>query len=337
MRRRRPAAAPTTLAAAVASFVCASCVLRAPAALAADAAAHYPDHTVRVVVGYPPGGGADIMARLLQKPLSAALGQSVIIENRPGAGQNIADAYVARAKPDGYTLLLSSSALAVNPSLFPTLSANPLTAFEPVALFAESPNLLVVNPKLPVDSVAALIAYEKKRPEGGNFSSSGNGSTQHLCGELFKLKTGMKATHVPYKGSAPSLAAVIGGDVDFSFVNIPSAKPLVLQHQLKALAVTSTHRSPLLPDVPTMAQAGVPGMDVAAWYGVLAPAGTPAPIVAKLNAVIVHAVSGEPLKSQLVNLGSDPVTYTPAGFHQYLAADTQRWAQIVKAAGITPR
>lgn len=325
---------PALAGAAMIGVAGASC---ATDSLAADAAAHYPDHTIRLVVGYPPGGGADIMARLLQKPLSTALGQSVIIENRPGAGQNIADSYVARATPDGYTLLLSSSALAVNPSLFPKLSENPLTAFEPVALFAESPNLLVVNPKLPVDSVASLIAYEKKRPDGGNFSSSGNGSTQHLSGELFKLKTGIKATHVPYKGSAPSLAAVIGGDVDFSFVNIPSAKPLVLQHQLKAFAVTSAHRSPLLPDVPTMAEAGVPGMEVAAWYGVLAPAGTPAPIVAKLNAVIVHAVGSEPLKSQLVNLGSDPVTRTPAEFRQYLAADTQRWAQIIKAAGITPR
>jgi tripartite-type tricarboxylate transporter receptor subunit TctC len=306
-------------------------------AQSSDPAAHYPDHPIRLVVGYTPGGGADIMARLLQKQLTTTLKQSVIVENRPGAGQNIADAYVAKASPDGYTLLVSSSALAVNPSLFPKLSQNPLTAYAPVALFAQSPNLLVVNPKLPVNSVAELIAYEKKKPDGGDFSSSGSGSTQHLSGEIFKLKTGIKATHVPYKGSAPSVAAVMSGDVDFSFVNIPSAKPLVLAHQLKALAVTSAQRSPLLPDVPTMTQAGLDGMNIAAWYGLLAPAGTPAPVVAKLNAAVNQAVGSEPLKSQFVNLGSDPTVQSSAYFSQYLADDTHRWADAVKAAAIHPQ
>lgn len=307
------------------------------AAQSANPAARFPEHPIRLVVGYTPGGGADIMARLLQKQLTSALKQSVIVENRPGAGQNIADTYVARAAPDGYTLLVSSSALAVNPSLFPKLSENPLTAYAPIALFAQSPNLLVVNPRLPVNSVAELIAYEKKKPDGGNFSSSGNGSTQHLSGEIFGQKAGIKTTHVPYKGSAPSVAAVMSGEVDFSFVNIPSAKPLVLAHQLKALAVTSAQRSPLLPDVPTMTQAGVDGMNVAAWYGLLAPAGTPAPIVAKLNAAVNHAVSGEPLKSQLVNLGSDPTVESPDYFAHYLADDTHRWAGAVKSAGIHPQ
>lgn len=298
---------------------------------------HYPDHAIRLIVGYPPGGGADIMARLLQKQLSLAFGQSVIVENRPGAGQNIADTYVARAEPDGYTLLVSSSALAVNPSLFPKVSQNPLTGYAPIAMFAQSPNLLVVNPKLPVDSVSELVAYERNKRDGGNFSSSGNGGTQHLSGELFKMRVGVKSTHIPYKGSAPSLAAVISGEVDYSFVNIPSAKPLVLQHQLKALAVTSPQRSPLLPDVPTMTQAGVKDMNVAAWYGLLAPAGTPAPIVAKLNAAVNKAVGSDPLKSQLVNLGSDPTVESSAWFRQYLADDTHRWAEIIKAAGIQPQ
>ena len=300
-------------------------------------AAHYPDHPIRLIVGYPPGGGADIMARLLQKQLSLAFKQSVIVENRPGAGQNIADTYVAHADPDGYTLLVASSALAVNPSLFPKISQNPQTAYAPIAMFAQSPNLLVVNPKLPVSSVAELIAYEKKKSDGGNFSSSGNGGTQHLSGELFKLRAGVKGTHIPYKGSAPSLAAVISGEVDYSFVNIPSAKPLVLEHQLKALAVTSPQRSPLLPDVPTMTQAGVKDMNVAAWYGLLAPAGTPAPIVAKLNAAVNQAVGSDPLKSQLVNLGSDPTVESPAWFRQYLADDEHRWADTIKAAGIRPQ
>lgn len=302
-----------------------------------DSVARYPDQPIRLVVGYPPGGGADIMARLLQKQLSLAFKQSVVVENRPGAGQNIADSYVARAQPDGYTLLIASSALAVNPSLFPKISQNPLTAYVPVAVFAQSPNLLVVNPKLPVNSVAELIAYEKKKADGGNFSSSGNGGTQHLSGELFKLRAGVKGTHIPYKGSAPSLAAVISGDVDYSFVNIPSAKPLVLDHRLKALAVTSVERSPLLPDVPTMTQAGVKDMNVAAWYGMLAPAGTPAAIVAKLNAAVNQAVGNDPLKSQLIDLGSTPTVQTSAWFGQYLAEDTRRWADTIKAAGIQPQ
>jgi tripartite-type tricarboxylate transporter receptor subunit TctC len=317
------------------ALMCASAV--SLNARADDKTAQYPDHPIRIIVGYPPGGGADIMARLLQKQLSMAFKQSVIVENRPGAGQNIADTYVAHAEPDGYTLLIASSALAVNPSLYPKVSQNPLTAYAPVAVFAQSPNLLVVNPKLPVNTVAELIAYEKKKPDGGNFSSSGNGGTQHLSGELFKMRAGVKSTHIPYKGSAPSLAAVLSGEVDYSFVNIPSAKPLVLQHQLKALAVTSPQRSSLLPDVPTMTQAGVNDMNVAAWYGLLAPAGTPAPIVAKLNAAVNQAVGNDPLKSQLVNLGSDPTVQSPAWFKQYLADDTHRWADTIKAAGIQPQ
>jgi tripartite-type tricarboxylate transporter receptor subunit TctC len=321
----------------VLTILAACAALTSIGAHAEDSAAHYPDHPVKIIVGYPPGGGADIMARLLQKQLSMAFKQSVVVENRPGAGQNIADTYVAHAAPDGYTLLLASSALAVNPSLYPKVSQNPLTAYAPVAVFAQSPNLLVVNPKLPVNSVAELIAYEKKKPEGGNFSSSGNGGTQHLSGELFKMRAGVKSTHIPYKGSAPSLAAVLSGEVDYSFVNIPSAKPLVLQHQLKALAVTSPQRSSLLPDVPTMTQAGVKDMNVAAWYGLLAPAGTPAPIVAKLNAAVNQAVGNDPLKTQLVNLGSDPTVQSPAWFKQYLADDTHRWAETIKAAGIQPQ
>jgi tripartite-type tricarboxylate transporter receptor subunit TctC len=321
----------------VLTILAACAALTSVGAHAEDSAAHYPDHPVKIIVGYPPGGGADIMARLLQKQLSMAFKQSVVVENRPGAGQNIADTYVAHAAPDGYTLLLASSALAVNPSLYPKVSQNPLTAYAPVAVFAQSPNLLVVNPKLPVNSVAELIAYEKKKPEGGNFSSSGNGGTQHLSGELFKMRAGVKSTHIPYKGSAPSLAAVLSGEVDYSFVNIPSAKPLVLQHQLKALAVTSPQRSSLLPDVPTMTQAGVKDMNVAAWYGLLAPAGTPAPIVAKLNAAVNQAVGNDPLKTQLVNLGSDPTVQSPAWFKQYLADDTHRWAETIKAAGIQPQ
>jgi tripartite-type tricarboxylate transporter receptor subunit TctC len=321
----------------VLTILAACAALTSIGAHAEDSAAHYPDHPVKIIVGYPPGGGADIMARLLQKQLSMAFKQSVVVENRPGAGQNIADTYVAHAAPDGYTLLLASSALAVNPSLYPKVSQNPLTAYAPVAVFAQSPNLLAVNPKLPVNSVAELIAYEKKKPEGGNFSSSGNGGTQHLSGELFKMRAGVKSTHIPYKGSAPSLAAVLSGEVDYSFVNIPSAKPLVLQHQLKALAVTSPQRSSLLPDVPTMTQAGVKDMNVAAWYGLLAPAGTPAPIVAKLNAAVNQAVGNDPLKTQLVNLGSDPTVQSPAWFQQYLANDTHRWAETIKAAGIQPQ
>jgi tripartite-type tricarboxylate transporter receptor subunit TctC len=298
----------------------------------ANAQDGYPVHSIKFIVGYAPGGGADIMGRLIAQQLSESLRQSVVVENRPGAGQNIAASLVAKAPPDGYTLLVSSSALALNISLYPKLDYDPLRDFAPVAVFAQAPNLLVVREALPVSSVADLIASAKKVPGAMNFSSSGSGSTQHLAGELFKLKAGIGATHIPYKGTIPSVTAVISGDVDFTFANIPSVKQFVLNHKLKALAITSVKRSPLLPDIPTLDEAGIAGMDVAAWYGVLAPAGTPPAVIAKLNAAISQAVQRPEFQKQLEDLGADPIVQSPEFFKRFLAEDIARWEKIIKVA-----
>ncbi|OZI37932.1 hypothetical protein CAL29_06095 [Bordetella genomosp. 10] len=298
------------------------------------AGSHFPDRPLRLIVGYTPGGGVDIMARLIQQPMSEALGQTVVVENRPGASQNIGAQYVAHSPADGYTLFTSSSALAVNISLFPKLDYDPVKDFTPIALFAQSPNVLVVRSGLDVNSVADLIAYEKHRKSAGNFSSSGPGSTQHLCGELFNLRTGLKVMHIPYKGTAPSVSAVMSGEVDYTFMNIPSAKGLIASHQLKALAVTSGKRSPLLPDVPTMAEAGVPDMDVQAWYGILGPANMPPDVVKRLNSVIVQAVKQPAFQEKLLSMGADPISGSPQMFQKFLAQDIQRWAGVVHAAKI---
>lgn len=320
-------------------FICAlvggSLAFNAAAQGAPDAASSYPNRPIRLLVGYTPGGGADIMGRLIAHEISETLKQSVIVENRPGAGQNIAASLVAHSPADGYTLLISSSALALNISLYPKLDYDPVKDFTPIAVFAQSPNLLVVRQSLPVNSVAELIAYAKKKPGSMNFSSSGSGSTQHLSAELFKLKTGIEATHIPYKGSAPSVAAVLNGEVDFTFINIPSAKQFVFNHQMKALAITSAKRSPLLPDVPTMEQAGVQGMDISAWYGLLGPKGMPPAIVAKLNAVINEAVQRKDLQKQLEGLGVEPMTQSPEYFEKFLSEDIARWAKTIKRAHVT--
>ncbi|MFC4273883.1 tripartite tricarboxylate transporter substrate binding protein [Achromobacter aloeverae] len=294
------------------------------------AADNYPDHPIKIVVGYTPGGGNDVAARLLAKELASILHGNIVVENRPGAGTNIGAAYVARSAPDGYTLSLSSTALAVNKTLYRHLDYDAVKDFEPVALFAEAPNLLLINPKLPVKSVSEFIAYAKKHPGKLNFSSAGSGSTQHLSGELFKLKTGIEATHVPYKGSAPALTAVISGEADFSFINIPSSKQLIESGQIRALAITAAKRFPAVPDIPTMAEQGVTGMEVATWYSIVAPAGTPTPIIDKLNKAINQAMKEPELRQRFIDLGMAPMAESPAFFKKYLADEIERWRVIVQ-------
>jgi tripartite-type tricarboxylate transporter receptor subunit TctC len=290
----------------------------------------YPDRPIKLVVGYAPGGGNDIAARLIAKELTEILGQSIVVENRPGAGTNIGASYVARSAPDGYTLSLSSTALAVNVSLYPKLDYDPVKDFAPVAIFAKAPNLLIVSNKLPVSSVKELVAYAKKNPGKLNFSSAGSGSTQQLAAELFKTKAGITAMHVPYKGSAPSLNAVIGGEADFTFVNIPSSKQLVDSGQVKALAITADKRFPAVPNIPTMEEAGIPGMDVATWYSILAPAGTPPAIINKLNAAVNQAVERPAFRKVLEDMGTAPMTATPEYFQKFLAEEIVRWREIVR-------
>jgi tripartite-type tricarboxylate transporter receptor subunit TctC len=300
-----------------------------------SAVANYPDHPIKLVVGYAPGGGNDVAARLIAKELTPILHQTIIVENRPGAGTNIGASFVARSAPDGYTLTLSSTALAVNVSLYPKLDYDAVKDFEPIAIFAEAPNLLLVNPKLPVKTVADLVAYGKAHPGKLNFSSAGSGSTQHLAGELFKTKAGITATHVPYKGSAPSLTAVISGEADFTFVNIPSSKQLIESGQVKALAITSSKRFAAVPNIPTMAEAGIQGMDVATWYSILAPAGTPRPIIEKLNKAVNQAVSKPEFRKQLEDLGTAPMTESPEYFKKFLAEEIVRWREIVQQSHAT--
>lgn len=311
--------------------------LSMPIASAQDASrAAYPVRPIRLVVGYAPGGGVDIMARLMAPRLTEALGQQVIVENRPGAGQNIGAEVAARAAPDGYILFMSSSALGINVSLYPKLTYDPIKSFAPVGLVSQSPNLLLVHPSLPVSTAKELIGFARRNPGKLNFSSSGSGSTQHLSGELFKLMTGVKMIHIPYKGSAPSLTALVSGEVDFAFNNIPSAQPFMSQNRLKVLGITSKRRSALLPEVPTLIEAGLQGFEVAAWYGVLAPAGTSSDIVSKLNGVIVGIVQSKDFQSRLAQLGADPIGESPQFFAKFLQEEIVRWQKVVKAANAKP-
>ncbi|GJG98581.1 tripartite tricarboxylate transporter substrate binding protein [Cupriavidus pauculus] len=295
----------------------------------------YPSKPIHLVVGYAPGGGTDIMARLIGQRIGTELGQPVVVENKPGAGQNIAASYVARSPADGYTLLLSSNALAVNISLYGKLDYDPVKSFAPVAVFGQSPNLMVVPAALGVNTVSEFVAYAKKQNASGvNFSSSGAGSSQHLGGELFRQETGIKASHVPYKGSAPSIVAILSGEVQYTFINIPSVMAVKSSNRMRVLAVTSAKRSPLMPDVPTMTEAGMPHMTMAAWYGVLAPAGTPPAIVDRLNAAINKAVNDPAFRERMQTEGAETMAESPDYFKRFLANDIARWREVVKAGNV---
>lgn len=294
----------------------------------------YPVKPIRMIVGYAPGGGSDIMGRLIAPQITEAMGQQVIVENRAGQAQNIAAEFIIRQPADGYTLFLSSAALGVNASLYPKLNYDPVKDFVPIAVFATSANLLVVHPSLPAKTVKEFIAVIKKNPGKMNFSSSGSGSTQHLSGEMLKLMIKGDFTHVPYKGTGPSLTALISGEVEFSFSNIPAAQPML--NRMRVLGITSEKRSPLMPEVPTMAEGGLPGFITQTWYGVLAPRGTPAPIITALNGVIVKAVQREDFHNKLAQMGADPIAESPEYFRKMLGEEIERWSKVVKASGIKP-
>jgi tripartite-type tricarboxylate transporter receptor subunit TctC len=276
------------------------------------------------------------MARLMAPQITEALGQQVVVENRAGAAQNVAAEYIAKQPADGYTLFLSSAAHGINVSLYPKINYDPVKDFAPVAVFATSPNLLLVHPSFPAKSVKEFIAVAKKNPTKLNFSSSGSGSTQHLSGELLNIQIGVKMTHVPYKGSAPSMTALASGEVDFSFNNIPSSQPLMTPGRVRALGITSVKRSPLLPELPTLAEGGLPGFVTETWYGVLVPAGTPAEVINTLNGVIVKAVQRPEFRNRLAQLGADPLAESPEYFRKMLAQEIARWAKVVKASGAKP-
>ena len=284
-------------------------------------------------MGFAPGGGVDINARMLAPKLSEYLGQQVVVENVPGAGTNIANERVARAAPDGYTLLINTAALAINMALYRDLPFDALRDFAPVSVFSESPNVLVVNAKLAARNVKELVAMARSAPGKLNYSSAGVGTTQHLAAELFKLRTGTFIVHIPYKGTAPSMTALIAGEVDLSFANIPSIQGHLKSGRLRALAATAARRDPQLPDVPTMKEAGVEGVEVVVWYGVLAPSGTPREIVHRLADGIQRATHDTEVRKRMLEQGAAPVGNTPEEFGKLLREEVARWAEVVKISG----
>jgi tripartite-type tricarboxylate transporter receptor subunit TctC len=309
-----------------------STLLFVPTLLAQTAS--YPNKPIRIVVPFPPGGATDILARAAGQRLQEAFGQPVVIDNRPGAGGNIGAELVAKAPPDGYTFLMGTVGThAINASLYAKMPYDHVKDFVPVVLVAGVPNVLVVHPSVPANSVQELIAYAKANPGKLNFASSGSGTSIHLSGELFKVLTGVQMQHVPYKGSAPAVADLIGGQVQLMFDNLPSALPQIKGGKLKALAVTSATRAPALPDVPTVAEAGVPGFEASSWFGLLAPAGTPPDIVAKINGEVAKWLATPEAREKLAAQGANAAGGTPADFAKHIATETTKWAKVVKESG----
>ena len=294
----------------------------------------YPTRPIRLVVPFPAGGTTDILARAVSQKLTEAFGQAVVVDNRPGAAGNIGSDLVAKSTPDGYTLLMGTVGThAINPSLYAKMPYDHVKDFIPVVLVAGVPNVLVVNPALPVNSVADLIKLAKDKPGTINFASSGSGTSIHLSGELFKTMAGVDMTHVPYKGSAPALTDLIGGQVQIMFDNLPSSLAQIKAGKLRAVAVTSLKRAPALPDVPTISESGLPGFEASSWFGVLAPAGTPAPIVARLNAEVNKWLQSPEGKEQLLAQGAEVAGGSPEQFVAHIRAETDKWAKVVKASG----
>jgi tripartite-type tricarboxylate transporter receptor subunit TctC len=301
------------------------------------AQAAYPDHPIKVVNGFAAGGGSDILLRTIIPAISENLGQQIIVEYRTGAGGNLAMEAVAKAAPDGYTLLMGTPGLATNPSLYANLPFDPQKAFAPISLVGTVPNVLVVNPELPAKSVSELVALAKRTPGKLNYASPGVGTSLHLAGELFKLDTGTDIVHVAYKGGSQAQTDVMGGQVQMMFNVLPSALPQIQAGKLRALAVTSTTRAASLPDVPTMVEAGVPGYSAITWNGLLAPAGTPPEVIARLNDAIVKAMRSPDMKALLTKIGQDPAWSTPEEFASFLRDETAKWTKVIKATGIQPQ
>jgi tripartite-type tricarboxylate transporter receptor subunit TctC len=318
-----------------------NCILAVllPTALAlaapqAKAKAEFPERPLTLVVPFAPGGGTDNTARTLAEGMSANLGEPVIVENRAGAGTVIGTNYVARSKPDGYTMVVATFAHAVNPSLYKSLPYDTDKAFAPVILIAHSPNVLVVNPKLPFHSVKDLLAYAKANPGKLNYGSPGVGTSAHLAGELLKNLAGINMTHVSYKGAAPAVTDLLGGQIQVMLITAASATTYVKSGQLRALAVTSAQRSPAFPDLPTLAEAGVPGYAAESWTGIFVPAGTPQPVVLRLHDAIVAAVKTDAFQRQVAVEGLMVDAGEPKQLSEYVSAEEKRWRQVIRDANI---
>jgi len=294
----------------------------------------FPSRQVTIVVPYAPGGTNDIIARTIAPKLTEAFGQPVVVENKPGAGGNLGAAQVASAKPDGHTLLMAPvSVLTINKWLYKSLPFDSDKDLTPITNTGSVPNMLVVHPSVPVASVKDLIALAKAKHDAINFASMGTGTTGHLCGEMLKMAMDIRVTHVPYKGSAPAIQDLLAGQVQIMFDNLPTALPRVKSGQLKGLAVTSIKRSPLAPEVPTMDEAGVPGYEATAWFGVVGPAGIPRSVVSRLNTEFVKALRDPQNSQRLESLGVSIIADTPEQFTSYIASESQKWRKVVVASG----
>ena len=298
------------------------------------ALAAYPEKTIKIVVGFTPGGSADSIARILGMAMSSRMGQTVIIENRAGANGNIATEFVSRSAPDGYTLFYTSIGHAVNPALYKEAKYDPVKDFTPIGQVLSAPNVLVVPASSPFNNVKEMITYAKANPGKLDFASSGSGASVHLSAEVFKQMAGLDLVHIPYKGTGSLLPDLLSGTVAMSFPNLPSALPFIQSGKLKALGVTTAKRSAAAPQIPTLAEAGVPGYDMSTWYGLIGPAGMPPAIITQLNHELNAILQDPVIRQKLVAQGVDPVTGSPEEFGQFIRKETRYWAELIKKAKV---
>ncbi|MBW8907153.1 MAG: tripartite tricarboxylate transporter substrate binding protein [Betaproteobacteria bacterium] len=304
------------------------------ASLGALAQEPYPSKPVRLILPFPPGGGTDLLGRLIADRLAASVGQPVVTENRGGAGGNVGAEAAARSAPDGYTIVLVAPSLAISPTLYAKLNYDPIKDFAPIALVAQVPNVMVTHPSVPARTLAEFTAYARANPGKLNFGSGGLGTSNHLAGELFNLRTGAGLIHVPYKGVNLAMNGVLAGEVHLVFLGVPVPAPHIKAGRLRGLAVLGRGRSPLIPEVPTAAEAGLADFDVTTWYGVLAPASTPRPIIQRLNAELTKMMQAPDIKERLAALGTDPLTSTPDEFGAYIKQEIAKWGDVIRKAGL---
>jgi tripartite-type tricarboxylate transporter receptor subunit TctC len=318
----------------------AGCLLHVPIVLwlgmTAALAADYPSRPIRLIVSFPAGGASDILGRAIGQKLSERFGQPVVIDNRGGAGGTIAAEAAAKASPDGYSLLMGAGAHALAPSIYARLGYDFIRDFAPITLVARSAYLVLLNPAVPANSIRELIALAKAEPGRLNFASPGTGAPPHLAGELFNTMAGVKLIHVPYRGDTQALTDLVGGQVQLGFIAVSASLPLVRSGQLKAIAVTSAERTPVLPELPTVAEAGLPGYAIGTWFGLLAPAGTPPAVIARLHDATARIVAGDDIRERFATIGFEAISDSPAGFAQHIRAETENFARIAQAAGIQP-
>ena len=307
-------------------------ILAAPQAMAAEPV--YPTKPIRVIVGFPPAGAADIFARLVGQRVGDAWGQPMVVDNRPGAGSTIGSEIVAKAQPDGYTLMVVSASYATSAGLYKNLKYHPINSFAPITMLASNPNMLLAHPSVPATSAKDIIAIAKKSPGKLTMGSAGTGSITHLAGELFTSMAGITVTHVPYKGGGPNIIALLGGQIQITVTSVPASLGHVKAGRVKALGVTSARRSPVLPDVPTIAESAVPGYEAKNWYGMLAPTGVPKPILAKLNQQVNEALRARDIADAISKQGADPEGGTAEAFGAYLKSEIAKWSKVIQAAGL---